>query len=233
MTWMDYRSNRWDVYYRRWSNGTLGPETVLALGTTSVVGAERPSIAASGLSVQAVWMDRRDNLPACQIEGGTVLPQCTELYGARSRDAGLSWEPNRRLTTDVPYSGRPTIARDGATTLVTYDHRVVGGRNDIALLRSTDTMNTWTQAFVTQAPGDQSHNSLAISGAEAHAIWIGPSGATSLDAGVTWSAPEKIAHGPSVPSVGLSANYVHVFYSAYPSLYHTRKARPSASRVAQ
>ena len=239
MTWMDWRNapmplgkGTWDVHYRRWANGVLGPDVVLATGTTDV-GADRPSIAAGGTAVQAVWMDGRDNLPACQIEGGTVLPQCTEIYGARSLDGGVTWEPARRLTTDVPYSGRPTIARDGATTLVTYDHRVVGGRNDIAVLRSTDTMNTWTQAFVTQAPGDQSHNSLAISAAEAHAIWIGPSGSTSLDAGVTWSAPEKIAHGPSVPSVGLSANYVHVFYSAYPSLYHTRKARTSAARVAQ
>lgn len=231
--WMEWRNapmalgkGTWDIKYRRWSNGVLGPITTLAVGTTDV-GAERPAIAAFGNVVQAVYMDGRDNLASCAIEGGTVLPQCTEIYGRRSLDGGTTWEAERRLTFDVPYSGRPTLSTDGVTWLVTYDHRVAGQNNDAAVLRSTDNGANWTQGAITTGGSGVSHTSTVINGTDAVALWIGLDASLSFDGGVTWSTPERLSPGSNVPSAAMSANYFHAIYGyGYPTqLRYRRKPR--------
>lgn len=234
MTWMDWHEapplpkGTWDTVYRRWANGVLGPVTVLAAGTSDI-GAQRPSIAASGGVVWATWGDGRDYNPPCSIERGTVHPQCEELYGRRSVDGGVTWEAMRRLTFDAPYSGRQTIGTDGETWLITYDHRPAGQTNEVAILRSTDSGVNWTQGFILQSSAEQSHSSTFVSGTDAVSIWLeyGAVVSTSQDAGQTWTAPETLTPGSSVPQGAISEKYLHAFYTrGYPgALYHRRRPR--------
>lgn len=224
MTWMDYRSGHWVVYYRRHATGSLGPETLLASGADGPMGAGRPSIAASGQTVYAVWMDGRDRNAPCTIELGTALPECTEIYGSRSLDGGVRWEPHRRLTHDAPYSGRPTVAMEDSTILVTYDHRVAGRANDIAQLRSVDNGETWTQSLVVEDDGESTHSTAVLSRGEAFVAWQGPRGRWSVNAGASWGAVEQIGGGNSVPAIGLTDGFAHVFYSTT-SLWHRRRPR--------
>lgn len=230
LTWMDYRTNSWEVRYLRSTDVGISwqPEVVLAPNTN--IGAGRPSIGVSGNSVHAVWMDTRDGLPPCIIEGGPVLPFCSEIYYRHSTDSGATWEPAKRLTNDEPYSGRPDISVKGSTLVIAYDHRVSGGQNDIGLLHSNDSGETWTQFLLVTALGDQTHAS-PVSGKNGFSlVWIdGRSGSDQLyyrssADGLTWSAEELVpsSNEAGAPGVGVTEGFVHVAWTA-PNMKYARR----------
>ena len=230
LTWMDYRRGAWDLYYRRSTNAGASwqPEVRIASGTNAV-GAERPSLVASGDNVHLAWMDARDSKAACVIEGGTQLPVCTEIYTARSLDAGASWEPAVRRTSSNAYAGRPDVAVLGSTVLIGFDHRVAGGQNDIAWLRSTDNGATFSSPDVWTAPGEQTHAALTSGPAGFSTAWMdnasgsyGVKFRVSLD-GLTWSSEEELAtSGAGAPSISQSREFHHVSWAAPRFLYRRR-----------
>lgn len=230
LSWMDFRRGLWDAYYARSvDGGATWQETIVALGA-NVVGAERPTIAASGDAVHLAWMDARDNLPRCQIEQGAVLPHCTEIYYARSLDGGSTWEPARRLTNDLPYSGRPDIEAIGSTVLIAYDTRVES--NDVALLQSTDEGATWTERMLSAAMGDQTHGRIVGDDRGLYATWLDLAGDgpklyySHAAGGAPWSPPEEIpsSGGAGAPAMAITSESVLVGWSN-PGVKYARRPR--------
>lgn len=103
-------STGWEIYYKRSADGgvTWGPDVRL---TRAPGMSARPSLAvASDGSLHVVWFDGRDGQ--------------SEVYYKESRDAGLSWQPDKRLTVAAGDSVLPSIAvsRQGVH-VVWIDHR--------------------------------------------------------------------------------------------------------------
>lgn len=235
VAWMDYRSGSWDIRYRRSVDrgATWEPEMVIAAGTNSV-GAMRPTMAVDGGTIHLAWMDGRDNLPSCTIEGGTFLPHCTEVYYARSRDDGATWETARRLTEDVDYSGRPEFAENSSVVLILYDGRGREGGSYLGLLRSTDEGGSWTQSVLPSAAGDQTHAKAAGSDEGFGVAWLnldhGRSWLSTVRSadGLGWTDPERVpsSDGAGAPGIALTADYGHIVWSN-PNMKHIRRSRPA------
>ena len=231
VAWMGRRGQTWDIRYVRSGDGgvTWEPVALIAAGTNSA-GAQRPSIEADGGAVHLAWMDARDGLPECAIEGGTVLPSCTEIYYARSGDHGASWEAPRRLTEDAPYSGRPDIEMHDSTMLIAFDSRPADGHNDIGLLRSVDGGTTWTQSTLASGPHDQTHAKLAGGPGGFSAVWLDLDGGRSSLAfsasadGVAWSEPEQVpsSHGAGAPGIATTEDYAHIAWPG-PRMMYVRR----------
>lgn len=216
LVWMDLRrETTWDVYYRRSTDRGVTWETEQRLVTgEGPIGAERPQLAVSGELVHVVWMDGRHRLPPCRIEGGTILPECTELYYKRSLDGGVTWGADIRMTRDMGYAGRPEVAATGDITLITYDSGPVGGGGtvDEYLFRSTDRGATFGAPIrLTDGAGDESHSYL-IGGTTSHLVWSGEGVRyrISRDSGASWGAEELVgASGETAPLLAITDNHVH------------------------
>lgn len=240
LVWMDYRAGRWDIYYRRSTTAgiTWDPERLLVTGTP-ILGAERPQIVAQGNSVHVVWMDGRDNRPSCSIEGGLVLPQCTELYYKRSIDGGVTWGPDTRLTNDVGYSGRPDITMIGANVVVvTYDKGTPTG-NEIQALRSINNGVSWgALPPITASPGESTHSSVfGLSPNLLHVDWMdrkaGPEYKIyyrrSIQGGNSWTPEEQVSFSgdAGAPLIALTRDYVHALWSTGALVATRRQALPT------
>lgn len=178
VVWMDFRNNRWDIYYRRSTDEgvTWGEEDKLLVkgeNSTGIFGsgAQRPQIAANGDTIHVAWMDGRDKNAACMIEGGTLLPQCTEIYYTKSTNNGTSFletPPQITLipltastTTPPTYAGRPDVVTDGsATVYVLYDKRTPSTvDNEIFFSKSKSGTPFEPPVQVTNATGVSTHSS--------------------------------------------------------------------------
>jgi hypothetical protein len=223
--WMDFRRGVWDIYYLRSTTAgvTWEPEQILAWGTNSV-GAERPSLAVSGDTVHLAWMDARDATQSCQIEGGTRLTFCTEIYTRRSIDGGATWEPETRRTNDAPYDGRPAIAAFGADVLVTHDHRVAGGLNDNGALWSHDAGATWDPTTIDAQSDEQTHGVPVLTASGMLVAWMTRIAAVyQIVAAVDGGGPVQLSSASSgAPSVAASANYWHVVWPGSSVRYRRR-----------
>jgi len=221
--WMDYRNNRWDLFYAKSTNSgaTWATERMIVSGGSNLA-ASRPQLTVVNQLVTITWMDDRDSLPACAIEGGYVLPKCSQVYLMQSTDAGLTWGPQRRMTTGTAYAGRPEITSYGSTILLTYDGGAVAGNTELYLLRSTNSGQTWAAPVqMTAAPGYSTHSSLVFNGTKAsmqfmdsrtggYRIWS----KESIDAGLTWTSEEQLSTSESgAPLNAMTTNKVTVGWS--------------------
>lgn len=238
LTWMDYRSGNWDMYYRRSTDGgaTWRPEKRLVQGTNNV-GAERPDLVARGNSVHLFWMDARDDQPACY-----TAPVCPEIYYKRSLDGGATWGPDKRLTFEPGWSGRPMAAAAQTNTLVvSYEQQVVGDRtgNEVFIRRSSDNGRTWRkpQRLVSSA-GNSSHNFTAGNRTGAFVAWHDDrTGNNEIDfrestgGGASWGPVERITNAPGdsiAPFLALTSRYVHAIWGddrsgSYQTWYSRRR----------
>ena len=105
LVWVDSRSGIAEVYYRRSSDGgaTWASEMQVSPGHHD---SWTPSIAAGGGLVAIGWVDTRDGNE--------------EEYLRVSRDGGLSWGDETRLTTDVMNSWAPSVAIAGGSVHVAW-----------------------------------------------------------------------------------------------------------------
>jgi hypothetical protein len=80
---LNLATTEWDIYYARSTDGgdSWDPDARL---TTAPGPSQRPSIALSGRRVNLVWFDARDGN--------------SEIYFKNSRDAGVNWSLDTRLT---------------------------------------------------------------------------------------------------------------------------------------
>lgn len=188
VVWMDFRNNKWDIYYNRSRDvgNTWDGETLLVSGEnpsgTMGSGAARPQVAVIGNTVHIAWMDGRDKNARCTIEGGTMLPQCTEIYYSKSLmngDLGTFTTPLRLTTStttpDPTYAGRPDVATDNFNMIsVLYDKRTpAGNNNNIAIRQSTNGNPFGSEFFLTNSPGVSTHSSAIFVKPILWTLWIG------------------------------------------------------------
>jgi hypothetical protein len=227
VVWMDFRSGRWDLYYRRSTNRgeTWLPETLLSAGQEAF-GAERPTIAAEGDVVNVLWMDARDLNSTQTLLGMGGLTNSTEIYGKRSLDGGASWGADTRLTFGS-YSGRPVVTSIGPGQLVAcYDHALTFndtfGLEQFAL-RSTNGGMSWSSPIrISNAFGNSTHGDLASAGGIVYCAWFDDRDGnneiyvnTSSTGGLSWGTEQRMTNAPGTsetPVISATANYLHAVW---------------------
>jgi hypothetical protein len=179
-------------------------------------------VASFGANVHVVWHDNRDGN--------------TEIYYKRSTDNGTTWEMDTRITDNVAWSERPSVAVcDSIIHVVWYDGRL--GPPRIFYKRSLDYGTTWgSDISLTPSVGVAYHPSVAIADSIVHVVWTDMSAGPqiyytrSLDNGTTWEAeriitPSAPPAGKNLASVAVSDSIVHVTWMdmrADPRIYYTR-----------
>lgn len=222
LAWMDYRSgNTWDIYYRHSGDGgsTWDPAVKLVSGTNKV-GAERPSVTASGSTVVIGWMDARNDRQPCRIEGGFMLAICTDTYVKRSVDGGATWGPDTMVSDGVLYGGRPSLASDGQVFFAAYDTATATNTSESGTV-STDGGATWTPMGVISGgvDGDSTHSSAVVVGQSLALAWFVDSPTPHVyfnqsdDLGASWAGPAKIDIGDT-PSLCVTDDYLVVHYAS-------------------
>ena len=145
-----------EEYFKRSTDGgaSWGPDVRLTFDPEN---SWAPSLAASGPHVWLTWFDLRDGN--------------WEIYFKRSRDFGLTWSPDQRLTTDPAVSARPSIARRGPElTVVWWDTR--DGNEEIYSKTSPDLGRTWgPDVRLTEAPGASTFATVAAAESGVHVAW--------------------------------------------------------------
>lgn len=238
VVWMDFRSynpntdpetHHWDLYYNRLLNANLpssswGIEQVLVTGMNKV-GANRPGIDAIDNSIHITWFEGVNGKPGCTIDGGRLIPICTEVFYKRLTENGDNWGQNVRLTNSTAYSGRPDIATVApSTVLIGLDRGSSNygtGGTDTYMLRSTNNFSNLTETALNTGVGDATHTSIVGVGNKAQMVWLDSRTGTfevyyrlSNIGGFTWGEEEKVFTGLSTPhSAPLTAitdNYAHV-----------------------
>jgi hypothetical protein len=158
------------------------------------------AVAASSGRVHATWE-----------QDGTGEVGGSQVYYARSTDAGATWATPIRLSTGGTAAGS-TIAALGDLVIVAFNQvDQVGGvvKATFHIRRSLDGGATWlTEQAMVSTGGGSSYGHLAIAGDRVHVVWCEAQAsgypevvtARSLDRGQTWEAPTTISSSPASPS---------------------------------
>ncbi|MEO8167779.1 MAG: sialidase family protein [bacterium] len=111
--WMDSRTNlHYEIYYKHSTDGGITWEADTRLTTNYTSATLFSAIAVSGSNVHVVWDDNRD---------GNY-----EIYYKGSKNGGLSWGADTRLTNNVSLSIHPYLSASGpAAHVVWTDNRDV------------------------------------------------------------------------------------------------------------
>ncbi len=146
-----------------------------------------PSIAATAGRVHVTWFDGRH---------GDQLP---EIYTRRSRNAGLTWQPEQRISESHAPSWVSTVEADGRNVFIGWVDYLDGNEEEY-LRRSVDGGETWLPAArMTTDPADSWAPSIALSGPTVHFAWF-----DRRDAGVT-DADIELKLNEALALVGLPA----------------------------
>jgi len=204
VVWYDRRDDNMEIYHRRSTDfgATWGPENRL---TKDSFDSYYPAVAASGQNVHVVWWDTR---------GGPK-----QIYYKRSTDAGGTWDPDLRLSTDSVFSVYPSIAvQDSYVHVVWYDRRDLN--EEIYYKRSTDNGTTWgPDTRLTTDGSNSQYPSLAAVGPMLHLIWLDRRDQEweiyyklSTDAGASWGQDTRLTFAtgdmwyPTVAAFGASVH---------------------------
>ncbi len=162
--------------------------------------------------MHVVWYDTRDGTP--------------QIYYKRSKDNGITWGPEIRLSPNPSPQEQPAIAADGRSVYVVW-HDMRSGYRDVYLRRSVDGGETWGPETLLSVAGDLSDSmypAVAVSGAHGHVTFAdnrdGPVHvfyARSTDRGVTWFADRRLSDDlPSdswTPSVEAAGEAVYALWT--------------------
>lgn len=209
LTWEDGRDGNNEIYYKRSTDIGLTWEPDIRL-TNALQTSEFPSIAASGLSVQICWDDRRD---------GNY-----EVYFKRSTDGGVSWEADKRLTNNILSQFYSCIGISGSKThIVWYDNRF--GFEEIFYKRSTDGGVTFgPDTRLTNTTSVSEYPNIAVNGNNVHIVWDDDRNNSasdiyykrSLDGGTTWESDLRLTTTPTTwrdfAAITVSGTELHVVW---------------------
>jgi hypothetical protein len=156
VTWYDYRTGNKAIFYKRSTDAGLTWSQDAQL-TGLLHDAYNSSVAVSGQIVHIVWHERRDYFE--------------DIFYRRSTDAGISWQPEIRLTNNNATSWYPAIAALGNSVhVVWYDSSA--GNWEIYYARSTNSGLSWDpNTRLTNNFGDSFRPSIAVSDTMVHVVW--------------------------------------------------------------
>ena len=158
----------------------------------STIHAERPSLAADGSNVFALWVSQT-SYDAYDSSAKRVA------YVRTSPDCGATWNPIVKLTSGRGQVDYPILAADDGYAYVIYTNAKTG---DVKIAISIDGGAVWTQSVVGSTTsinasdtgeGYYSYPSIAASGANVAAGWYTDSAGRQVvigsdDHGTTWSS---------------------------------------------
>jgi hypothetical protein len=211
VVWFDDRDGYYEIYYKRSTNGGIswGPDIRLTYAT---VDAEYPSLAISDSVLHVVWWDFRNH-----VNGGY------EIYYKRSTDGGESWESDTRLTSDIGYSGMPSIATSGSAVHIVWEEDR-NGNGEIYYKSSADGGINWgADTQITNNPANSLGPSVSVYGLVVHVTWIDNRDGggyevyykRSTDGGFSWGEDKRLrnAAGDSqYANIAVSGSVVHIVW---------------------
>ena len=156
VVWYDDTPGNWEIYYKRSTNGgvTWGADTRL---TNNSAISQYPTLAVSGSVVHIVWVDSRN---------GNY-----EIYYNCSKNGGVKWGKDKRLTKNPYLSDIPSIAVTGSVIhIVWQDFR--DGNAEIYYKLSSNEGKKWSaDTRLTNNSQASSVPSVAVSGSDVHVVW--------------------------------------------------------------
>lgn len=136
--------------------------------TDPAIHSAHPSIAASANRVHVTWFDGRHG------------DRLSEIYTRHSRDAGMSWQPDQRISESHAPSWVSTVETDGLGVYIGWVDYLDGNEEEY-LRRSVDGGETWLSVVrMTDDFADSWAPSIALAGSTVHFAWF-----DRRDAGVT------------------------------------------------
>ena len=160
-------------------------------------------------ALHAAWFDTRDGH--------------AQIYTARSRDGGTTWDPAVRVAPTADSQQHAAIAASGTTVYLAW-HEVQAGMFHVYLARSDDAGTTWSTARKMSTTGKSAHPSLAADGDRIHVVFADTDASTEImylsssDRGATWGVPVQLSppqHESWVGGVATSGTRVVVSWVDY------------------
>lgn len=205
IVWFDTRNGVAQVYYKQSPDGgrRWGPDIPLS---HSLKGAVHPTIAVDGPDLYVGWHDFRHGRP--------------DVFLRHSRNRGMSWQPERRLTTEVVSGAHPSVAASAHGVHVVWGGEAQGSP-EVYIRSSLDQGESWSPpTLVSERPYASWVGTVAASGRHVYVAWVDYRDANeeeyirhSPDGGTTWGAPGRLTHDVAdswAASLGVSGNIVHV-----------------------
>ena len=175
---------------------------------------ELPQLALSGNNVYVVWQHLSDS---------------TTIVFTRSTDAGVSFEPIKILSQDIPDPLEPQITAIGNNVFVIW------GGNDTFLSRSIDAGISFEPVKnLSNNGGDFIHVAprIAVSNNDVYVVWVDNSSGTesiflarSTDAGVSFEPAKNISEGvedSARPRIVVSDNNLFVVWESSNDIFYSR-----------
>lgn len=193
--------------------GGWGPDIRLTESSSASYCTGSWSIAMNGDTVHVVFWDYRDGN--------------AEIYYKRSIDGGVSWDPEKRLTTANGESVGPKIAVSGLYIYIVWrDDRDGSGNAEIYYKRSTDGGDNWgPDVNFSNTSAYSQCSCIAASGSNVHVVWeevyVGIQYKRSTDNGSNWSTATNLANDGTYPSMAVSGGNIHVVWqNSSPEVYY-------------
>ncbi len=187
LVWSDNRFDDEEIFYCHSPNSgqSWGPPRRLTINSGNSINASVSSLAAS---VHVVWQDNRNGN--------------NEIYYKRSKDGGLTWGADLRMTNNPFKSNFPSAVAVGKTIIVVWSD-LREGNAEIFALRSVDNGDTWSDEIrLTNTPTESLQPKITMEGAFAFLTWHERhDGAAnwevesrfSTDGGFTWTPRKQLS----------------------------------------
>ena len=179
--------------------------------TNNAGNSSSPATAVDGSNIYVVWDDN--------------TPGNYDIYFKKSDDGGVTWSPNKRLTTNAG-ARYPSIAVNGPNIYVVWTAYATPGSFEIYFKKSDDGGVTWSpnKRFTNNA-GISWLPAIAADGPNIYVVWQDDTPGNyeiyfkkSDDGGATWSANERLTNNAgtsSYPAIAVDNSNIYVVWQNF------------------